>query len=194
MLIDFPHVPELTVWDALCAKEPAIESLALQSSSNTSQSKESAKNKDGDDEEGKRPPIYLPVEFFERESYPNVDEIQKLAEEIPGLWEKLQTQITSEDIPRVLSTWPWPIVNEIAVEMMTKTTFDIVNFALEKTKPDHYTRDGEVTIAGGDAFKGIRKKSTKHQPLNETPDSIATSNRTRYAVEVEKPPKSVTII
>ena len=193
MRIHFTHVPEIAVWDALCATEPEIESLALGSTSNTSEQKKS-KSKKKDEGEDDEPPIYLPVEIFERESYPGIAEIQEQAKKIPGLWEKLHTKITSDDIPRVLSTWPWPIVNEIAVEMMTKTTFDIVNFALEKTQPS-FAGKGLVTIAGGDAFKGVRNRAAAPQSHSKDAEieAIGTGDRERFAVKVDKP-KVVTII
>jgi hypothetical protein len=117
------------------------------------------------------------VEWFDREFYPDLGEIERRAKEIPGLWQKLQIKITSEDIPRIISTWPWPIVNEIAVEMMTKTTFDIVNFALEKTRPDFISSEHAVLIAGGDAFKASRNKNTDEPSANTTGEG----DRERFA-------------
>src|ERR1700737_215070 len=206
MRLIFEKVPDHSVWDVLLAEEPEIESLALQSKNNTSIKERNGKRSEKDaraasdegaDKNGEDPkvtPAYLPVEWFERDPYPDVSEIKRRGQAIDGLWNNLQVKIISDDVPRIISTPPWPIVNEIAVEMTTKTIFDIVNFALEKTRPAGYMK--AVLIAGGDAFKAarVKKAAAKEKMVNSNLSVTGEGERRRYAVRSTSTPEEPTII
>jgi hypothetical protein len=166
MLIPDMWIPPITLWQTLTAEEPQIESLVLASTNNTDV------NKNSHDSEKEDIGSHIPVEFLERFKYDDYNSIKQSAMQNESLWEKLQQHITVEDVPRVLSTPPWPIVNEIAVEISTKTTFDIVNLVVERTcgvkrflgPTETYET---IMIAGQGAFTA---------PLEESSSSDAKSN------------------
>jgi len=121
---------------ALSGKEPPIESLKLRSIDNTDSSP------DG---------YHIPRELIgewatsDVDPFPDLEGLRKYAQQDRRVWDLLQSKVKPKDMPRIISQHQWPSADEITVEQMLKTHFDIVNLALEYTA----SRGKFVMIASG---------------------------------------------
>lgn len=167
MILDFSPMAKVTMWKALIAWEPPLQSRKLASTSNTEPNEER---------------VYIPKELYgdwnscPTDPFPDFEGVVNYAKSA-GVWDALQKNIEKEDYASVITTPATPLVSEIAVEISLKSQFDIVNLALKKTCPPGSTI---VLASGKAAMKDIDVDARAHME----PDRASFYHA--YSVETEE--------